>query len=98
MPDRMGDRQLFGEKGYLTGAQRLGGSVAAIAYDRAADMGQLQPDLMPATGFQLDFEQASAARRIQQTVRKAGFAACRRLPMHNAAVFAQAFDKMNQAR
>ena len=98
MPGRMSDRQLPGEKGYLAGAQRRGGSVAAISYDRTADMRKLQPDLVPPAGFQLDFEQASTARRIQQSVRKAGLAACRRLPMHNVAVFAQAFDMMKQMR
>jgi hypothetical protein len=58
----MSDCQLPGEKGYLAGSQRLGGSVAAIPHDRTADMGQLQPDLVPPAGFQLDFKQAPAAR------------------------------------
>lgn len=57
----MNDRKPAGEKGYLAGAQRQGGSVAAISDDRTADVGQLQPDLVPPAGFQFNLQQAPAA-------------------------------------
>ena len=62
MTGRMRNRQFSGEKGNLSSTQRLGRSVAAISYDRTTDMRQLQPDLVPAAGFRLNFEQTSAAR------------------------------------
>ncbi len=93
----MGQHEPSGQQGDAPVGQELLGAVAAVAPDGAAQGGQLGPDLMAATGFQGNLQQALARLPVDEAIGEGrglapGAARCR-----NAAQAAGTHQLMDQA-